>query len=55
MSPVRLAPLVFLGLLLGAGEALAADGWHADLEAGLSAAAKSGRPVLVVTAWKSGV
>jgi hypothetical protein len=26
-------------------------GWHASLEEGVAAAKKSGKPVLVVTAW----
>jgi len=29
--------------------------WHRDLDAGVAAARKSGKPLLVVTAWKSGI
>ena len=43
-------------VLLGAAAALAADRtWHPDLDSGVAAARKSGRPILVVTAWKSGI
>ena len=28
-------------------------GWHATLDAGLGAAKKSGKPLLVVTAWSN--
>ena len=49
----RLLPLA---LLLGlAAPALAADGWHRTREDGLEAAKQSGKPVLVVTAWKEKV
>lgn len=42
--------------LLGAAAALAGDRtWHPDLESGVTAARKSGKPILVVTAWKSGI
>jgi hypothetical protein len=33
----------------------APEGWHASMKDGLAAAQKSGKPVLVVTGWKSGV
>jgi len=33
----------------------AGEKWHGSLEDGVSAARKSGRPILVVTAWKSGI
>ncbi len=49
-------------LALGAVVAFAAtaslsadESWHANLEEGVAAARKSGKPVLVVTAWKSGI
>ncbi len=29
--------------------------WHRNLEAGVAAARGSGKPILVVTAWKSGI
>ena len=39
--------------LLLLGTALCApEGWHRKLEDGVSAAKKSGRPVLVVTMWQ---
>jgi len=42
--------------ILAAPLALAApDGWHDRLEDGLDAARRSGKPVLVVTAWKPNV
>ena len=41
--------------LLGAGADAAPEGWHASMKDGLEAAAKSGRPLLVVTAWKEKV
>lgn len=28
------------------------DGWHASLDKGLDAAKKSGKPLLVITAWQ---
>lgn len=53
----RTAILTFAVLaLLGAAVAWAADRtWHPDLDAGIAAARKSGRPILVVTGWKSGI
>ncbi len=45
--------LVALALI---GTALAApDAWHKTMKDGVAAAGKSGKPVLVVTAWKQGV
>ena len=35
--------------------AFAGDVWHATLEKGLEAAKKAGRPVFLVTLWKTGV
>ncbi len=43
------------GLVLAASAAALPAGWHKSMDDGLEAAAKSGRPLLVVTAWKSGV
>jgi hypothetical protein len=41
---------------LQAGTAFAGDQtWHKNLEDGVAAAEKSGKPLLVVTAWKSGI
>lgn len=42
--------LVLAGLL-AAPSALALDGWLRSRDAGLEAAAKSGKPLLVVTIW----
>jgi hypothetical protein len=50
------ASLLALGALAFAGSALAIpEGWHKSMEDGLEAAAKSGKPLLVVTGWKDGV
>ena len=53
----RPAPTVLAATLaLGAAVAWAGDRtWHPDLDTGLDTARKSGKPVLVVTAWKSGI
>ena len=48
----HLLPLL---LLLVAAPAFAADGWHRTRDDGLDAAKQSGKPVLVVTAWKEKV
>ncbi len=50
----RLAALLVLALL-ATHPALAADGWHGSRDDGLAAAKQSGKPVLVVTAWKEKV
>ena len=42
-------------LLLATAATAAPDGWLTSLEDGLAAAKKSGKPVLVVTAWKKGI
>ena len=34
--------------------AAAPEGWHGSLEKGLDAARRSGKPLLVVTAWGNG-
>ena len=45
-----------LGLLMsGVGAAQTPEGWHGSLKEGLDAAARSGRAVLLITAWKPGV
>jgi hypothetical protein len=44
--------------LLVAGAAAAGpipDGWHSSLKDGAAAAKRTGKPVLVVTAWSPGV
>ena len=46
---------VFLLAFLAAHPAFAADGWHGSRDDGLAAAKQSGKPVLVVTAWKEKV
>ena len=54
----RIGSNLFLGLALFLMSGVAnagADGWHASLDDGLEAAKTSGRPLLVVTGWKSGV
>ena len=43
-----------LALLAGTAHARP-DGWHKSMEDGLMAAKKSGKPLLVVTAWKEKV
>ena len=47
--------LFLLVLGLAAAPALAVDGWHKSMKDGQEAQHKSGKPMLVVTAWKSGV
>jgi hypothetical protein len=54
---IRLVSLA-LAATLALGSALAWAGeraWHPTLEKGVEAARKSGKPVLVVTGWKSGI
>jgi hypothetical protein len=48
-------PGLFLAALLAVPALAAPAGWHATMDDGLEAAAGSGRPVLVVTAWKEKV
>ena len=43
------------GAARAAGAATAAPEWHKNLEEGVAAARKSGKPLLVVTAWRSGI
>ena len=52
MRPILAGAVV---LLLAASAGAAPDGWLASLDGGLDAARRSGKPVLVVTAWKSGI
>jgi len=42
-------------LLLGAAALAAPQGWHKTLDDGVAAARKSGKPVLVVTLWRTGL
>ncbi len=56
MRIVRLFALSLLALAwLAAPAAAAPEGWHTSMKDGLEAAKKSGRPLLVVTAWKEKV
>ena len=48
-----LAALSVFAACLSAGAG--AEGWHKSLDDGIEAAKKSGKPLLVVTGWKSGV
>lgn len=41
--------------LLAASVLAAPDGWHMSIKEGLEASGKSGKPLLVVTAWKEKV
>jgi len=43
--------LLRLTLAATAGFSGAPDGWHKTMQAGVDAARRSGKPVLVVTAW----
>lgn len=53
MRFVRVLALTVLGLALSATSAHAIpDGWHKSLKEGLEAAAKSGKPLLLVSGWK---
>jgi len=55
-TPRLLAGGLTLALaLLLATRAAALDGWLTSRDAGLEAARKSGKPVLVITMWKDGV
>jgi len=51
---IVLASVLVLGALAPNSRA-APEGWHTSIQEGLDAAARSGKPVLVVTGWKSGV
>ena len=41
-------------LLLALPVLAAPEGWHANLDKGLKAAKKSGKPLFVATMWKRG-
>lgn len=46
------AALLFaLGLFVLPASAKAPDGWHTSLKDGVAAAQKSGKPILLITAW----
>lgn len=53
---MRHAPRVFFLALvlfaLAAPTSAAPDGWHGSLKDGIEASAKSGKPMLLITAWK---
>ncbi len=53
----RILPVLALlaSLAVVSADASALEGWLRTREDGLEAAAKSGKPVLVVTIWKDGV
>jgi len=42
---------ILFGALLAAPALAAPPTWHTSLQEGLAAAAKSGKPLLVMTAW----
>jgi len=45
--------LALLGLgLLATSSPAAPEGWHTTLKDGVAAAQKSGKPILMITAWK---
>lgn len=49
---MKRASLAAAAVLAAAASSLAVpEGWHRSLEDGLRAARRSGKPVLVVTAW----
>ena len=43
---------LFCLLAPGVVEAKPPEGWHSTLADGVEAAAKSGKPILLITAWK---
>ena len=56
LGAVLVSTAVVVSGVVASAPAHAADqAWHADLETGVKAARKSGKPLLVVTAWKSGI
>jgi len=56
MRNVRLIILSIAALVTLATLALSApEGWHTSMKDGLEASSKSGKPLLVVTAWKEKV
>ncbi len=55
-APPLLTRLLAVGALAIVGVAEAGEqAWHPTLEAGLEAAKRSQKPLLVVTVWKTGV
>jgi len=50
----RAALAASAGVAAAATALAAPDGWHRTLDDGLAAAKRSGKPVLVVTAWTDG-
>lgn len=51
LRSVSLLTGLALALPWAPAQAAPPEGWHPNLEAGLEAAEKSGRPLLVITAW----
>ena len=50
-------PALFVLVLVGLGliaptTSAAPEGWHKSLKDGVEAAGKSGKPILMITAWK---
>lgn len=45
------ATLLGLALLMPSARADAPEGWHKSLADGVEAAGKSGKPILLITAW----
>ena len=54
LCPALLVGALVGTLVLGSGVARGdvPAGWHSSLKAGVEAAAKSGKPILLITAWK---
>ena len=48
---LSLLVLFALGLCMPSAGADVPDGWHTSLEDGVEAAAKSGKPILLITSW----
>ena len=47
-----IAAALLVTLVSGDARAEPPKGWHNSLEKGVEAAAKSGKPILLITAWK---
>jgi len=47
--------LLAFGLVASAASAGVPDGWHKSLKDGVEAAGKSGKPLLLITAWSRGL
>ena len=53
MRTTSLFAVAVLGLgLLATPSTAAPEGWHTSLKEGVEAAGKSGKPILMITAWK---